>query len=837
MPESLASNEPNVAYALRYLASHLALAGRGEDLHSLVAESENQVQIWAEERYLHEESFAGYLEDVQIAWHYVADAKVLGPNVMGKQLRYSLIESSIRALAENLPAELLIGLVENQIDGWTPQRALSHALLQPNETRKAKILASLAKHLPSNLLNEALREAQRIGNEDARAQGLTGLALHLPLELRDLTFDDALAAARVIQDNAARACALRDLAALASADLQTPIWIEAVTAVKSIEDEVACCRILLTFVPYQHLDRAGETLAIATGFKNPEVRARALRELGPGLTVEQREQVLSEALVATLAITDEDQRAWALMEITPFLSPASLETVLSAAKQLRNEDARARILSVVVPRLPIERCGQELGNCLSAARRIRNEQDRAWSLLSLCPSLPVPQREHILGESLAAARSIERPGDRAFVLSAISSLDLAPEQQEQVLSEAAHAVEDLDPEGIRFWVQSEITPVMPSSLIDTALVRVRTLPNTKDFSEAIRRRALAMLAPRSSLEVQAESLANASTAARGIHDEDARKMLLGELIQYLLSDEDQSREDVEIREPSRALRPNSLMPGIDLEIPCSSGLDDWELDLASGSKTEVLRRRLERVRALGGLYWLQASELRRLAPHLSPDFLEEALEIARNLPETDLSGSPRARTLGELAAHVAPELQDQVFSEALSIVRGLPLENFFGSPRAEALAELADHMQPEQRGQVLIEAVNAARGIAVTNGVGSPRVLALTSLAARAPMWLHEQILNEALAVVRDLKKGVMGDDIQARVLGEVVSPWVRLARQEPMKAYALWVPTLHFIGGKPRPEALASLQVLVPVIMALGGVEAVRELTRAVEDTARWWP
>ncbi|WP_230968227.1 hypothetical protein [Nostoc sp. WHI] len=51
------------------------------------------------------------------------------PQVVGLQCRYALITTSLNSLAGNLPVELLVALVKNNV--WTAEQGLPYALQNP----------------------------------------------------------------------------------------------------------------------------------------------------------------------------------------------------------------------------------------------------------------------------------------------------------------------------------------------------------------------------------------------------------------------------------------------------------------------------------------------------------------------------------------------------------------------------------------------------------------------------------------------------------------------------------------------------------------------------------
>jgi hypothetical protein len=63
------------------------------------------------------------------------------------------------------------------------------------------------------------------------------------------------------------------------------------------------------------------------------------------------------------------------------------------------------------------------------------------------------------------------------------------------------------------------------------------------------------------------------------------------------------------------------------------------------------------------------------------------------------------------------------------------------------------------------------------------------------------------------------------------------LALLPPDVLRPLWRDWLRERAPGKRPELCRDLAAMMPVVMALGGPEAVMGLARAVNDVGRWWP
>jgi hypothetical protein len=321
--------EPGLAgvdggYPLRHLARHLEHAGRGEDLHRLLACSRAAGQGRAVNVWFDTHDYAGtpdsFIHDVDRARRLAdaaTDAQIRAgtrPTGLAREVRYALMTASIHTMTNNVSPQLLLALVNAGV--WNHTRALGHARRLEQHAARAEALTGLAPHLPAEqrpvVLAEALRAATAITHERFRAEALTGLAPHLPVEQR---------------------------------------------------------RVVLA-----------EALRVATAITDEYYRAQALTGLAPHLPVEQRPVVLAEALRAATAITDERFRAQALTGLAPHLAAEQLAEALRAATAITNEGSRAEALTGVAPHLSAEQLVYALQGGRGYARLAEAVLDRSRTL-------------------------------------------------------------------------------------------------------------------------------------------------------------------------------------------------------------------------------------------------------------------------------------------------------------------------------------------------------------------------------------------------------------------------------------------------------------------------
>ena len=142
----------NYDYARKHIVAHLIGAKLGDEMFALVAMSDR----WAKGREDKDESYSGYLVDLDQAWRWANEQS----KPLGKEIRCALIQSSIYSLASNLFPELLRQLVETGM--WSAGRALDNIEQMQDEGKRADAIKGIANLLPNNLISRTLEIAKTI---------------------------------------------------------------------------------------------------------------------------------------------------------------------------------------------------------------------------------------------------------------------------------------------------------------------------------------------------------------------------------------------------------------------------------------------------------------------------------------------------------------------------------------------------------------------------------------------------------------------------------------------------------------------------------------------------
>lgn len=340
--------ESNGTYALRHMAAHLANAERWEDLHELVAEGKGNHQEWAEARHKIDGSYLGYLEDLRLAW---TNARRLTPPKTletGRQIRYALIESSIRTLAAAMPVELLVALAKYQPYGWSQHHVLDYVQQLSDPRQQARILAELMPHLNTECQIRVINTIEQY-DETLMIESLLSLARYLPPSLHT----------RIL------------------------------SRVSKIEDEMTVARVITELVPLLPSDFCMRALKIAGALQNPRIRAMALGALATGLKANQKQTIQTElkTLVPLLNLTPLHMSDIEVIILAPYLPQKILDDFFSHRGDFRNwsHDLKSH-LADVYPFITAEASSKLLHSILDSLSHA--DQDRfSCEMTMLAPLL------------------------------------------------------------------------------------------------------------------------------------------------------------------------------------------------------------------------------------------------------------------------------------------------------------------------------------------------------------------------------------------------------------------------------------------------------------------
>lgn len=470
---------------------------------------------------------------------------------------------SLVTLAPHLPQGIRLSILRRTVDEID---RLS------NDAHRSNALSTLANHLAPEIAERALSCAEAIQQPAERARALTALAHHLPANTRPNLRVDALKTIQTILDEDERAEALIAFAPHLehiTDSKQFPVLLEnALDVVISINRRHLRARALVALAPHLTLDMQGEALAAVHSLNNERERAMLLGELAPTLPPEMlvaslavahsmqeqdarvhaltilahyapdhardqtmldalaaasnlphhyervialtalidvlpshlREQTYTNALETTRLIKNENARARALSLLGPHLPPRLLNRALETAYQLANPEQRFIALIGIAPHLPPDESGEIFNTLLSTVNELTFEYKRARSLIDLIPLLP----DHLLQEALHIAREIEEPFDRVSVF--INLVKRLPSDlQQPIIAESWHLIKLIDNGYDGASALSALAPLLPPAaaphIAQAAGAIIKSIVDEYDQTSAI-----GILAPLLAVEGQAPSV-------------------------------------------------------------------------------------------------------------------------------------------------------------------------------------------------------------------------------------------------------------------------------------------------------------------------------------------
>ncbi|WP_322751482.1 MULTISPECIES: NB-ARC domain-containing protein [unclassified Frankia] len=413
-------------------------------------------------------------------------------------------DRSVNLLAPHLPAVLL-------------GRALAAvgAVNEPHDRSAA--LARLVPHVPAEwrgpLLASALADAAAANRPYVSLDALARLAPHLSTT----QMKEALAVAVSIDERHGRVPALASMTPFLSEGLLSEAFAGALAIADPYLRAVAV-NVLASRLPSELLDQALESARAAD---DPYVGAIARAGVAPYLSTEQRRRVLDEAISLAGEVTDPLCQAEALAMAAQHLSPEDVSPALVAAFALDDVHGQIKVLSRLIPLLPVKRRRRVLDRALEASWIIDDPRRKAEALMDLVPHLRGTSRDAELSRALTAVALIDDPHDRWEALSGLAPhLPLSAAEQGAALA-AVYALDDVT------GLVEELPALrshLPSGFLDRALNGVGDLHDSRYQAEA-----LAGLAR----HLPAATLGRVLDAVVAIEDPLDRAIALSVLVKYL----------------------------------------------------------------------------------------------------------------------------------------------------------------------------------------------------------------------------------------------------------------------------------------------------------------
>jgi hypothetical protein len=864
-------------YALSRYPRHLLAAGRRSDLVALLHD-----RSWYERHEAFDPSLATYLSGVEVAWQAAEhmdddDVRAGGPaNRLGVEIRACLTVSSVVSLSARFSPRLISALV--RVHAWSPQRAFQVSRLIPTAEKRADVLAALAGEAPDDprVVAAAMEATDGIADEMMRAWMWQKLAPSVPAEL----LDDGLRRAgsltsRLPDERRPRAIAESALLARAAA---AGLPQRALNAARGMENETDRARVLAEVAGALPPDRTDEALGLVRGLSCTFDWAEPLAALAAATAGSRADgdALLREAFDTALCLHSPGRRSWVLRHwLAPVLPESWMNEALDAAR--RGPEPRFDLLAALAVRLGAL---GEWVRALDVARDLR--ADRVWrvrALVAVAPHAPEPERAALAQEMFDAVRAVQL----WFLPSELAGV--APHLTEPVLRKSLDWLDSFETGANSFDRETS------TKAVSALLPRLANLGHPQEAYERalagqeVGRRnndlpgvdAWADLIPKLPDPLRSQACREAVRLASSIDDVQGR---LWACVGQVKALGDEAVGDLprwlEAMAPSargRALR--MLVPQFPALLP----------DAVESALTENAVARFGGT-AIGSP---RVDALVELAPRLLGPIRERALDAARAAAsEVDDIDTRNEATLRVAAAFDAPGLATADVRKA--VVRRIEdagpsgwseymveeFERFLPAGLVKELKEVrvkrlvADARRAEKvdallaayskRGDRTSDTLNAAFDEACDIAAPKLRASALGQLAPHLMELLERQNLDDQRndrwsmrqATVLETLAAYLNPEQLPDALGAALdlvasrSTWsskALAALSTPLatlpydRVCSLWRQALHTVAPMHRTETLQHLGSLGPVMAALGGQAAARDLVGAIEETASWWP
>jgi hypothetical protein len=665
---------------------------------------------------------------------YLTDAQLLDlyQEVQSCQDQETRLLCSIR-LALWLPPQHFQAIIRT---AWEEARAITVPEAQARVLLRLTPLLTLVHDEPAapTVLLEVVSLAQAIGNIEARIRSLIALVPYLPHTMRVRTLHRVIDEIDRLHNDSQRATALCTLAVYLSTEVEA--------------------RVL----------RSAESILV------PAEKARTFTVLARYLPGALQTYLRHNALNVIGSISDEEERADALIAFAPHLEPIAnsdqlpplVEQALAIATSVKRRHLRARVLVALAPYLTADMQSE----ALAAVHNLGNERERAILLVALAPNLP----PNLLVTSLAAARGMESPDARVHVLNALARY--VPESaREQTVMDALTAAANLPHRYERVNALIDLMDILPPLLQDktytAALDAARLIEN-----ENARARALSMMSANLPTRLQTRAL---------------------EVAQQLGS-------------------PQQRFSALCSLLPTLNGADRARVADELLQATRDLALDYKRARAIG-----------EMAAALPPQRLAETLEIAQAIDDP----MDRVTAFTAIIPHLPAEERRQVVTAAWQLIRAI--DN--GYDAASALAALAP-LLPKAAAHNLARAAGMVIG-SIMDEYDQASAITLLAPWLAAPIEDAGPLPDKYTTLESGIQAVLQVADptLRMNLLGQAVELWLDIS--EPDQGYRLWQQVMQYLAALSFADALLALSVLLPVVRQQAGHQRVEQVAQLLNSLA----
>jgi len=726
---------------------------------------------------------------------------------------------------------------------------------------RAKVLAQLIPYCKdterSAICERVLQAVGEIGvGEDYyRADVLIELARQLcPGTERQGVLSEALPIARRIMDADVRAELLGQAATVASAENQLGLYREAATAACAIQDTARRAEALWGLA-YRFPE--SEQLPFLTAHwqtvqaLSPRGMVRSGTIIGAEpLWISSMQEAFQVRVAVFSQLPSESLRQSATEPMGLGAEYWEIEPFVPGTCRIKT-DVWCGLMAHLMTHIPAE----DRGMVLSEMQELVGDMSLNVQV-ALAPLVPVDQQAVWLDGVEKAARRAWDPQARTDALRMLAHLPRG-KQQNEVLSEALAAVEQIDEGLYRALTLRWLIPLLPSRLTERAL-RI-----AKDIDSAVDRTELLIeIAQRMPEQSRGPVLDEALKTAQAIAD--APPFQASMLIQLIpMLGEAKQPEVIEQALNAIFAEPMNMNMSFEfsniqaqgkalVQVYALFGLLEWQLEsgtafqtksaaLSCGNHTYHLTSPVLEFQTKSAALscsgvsphrawcsplgqfevklYTKSELLSTLAPLLPPESLTQAVDMAQSIRDTRERGDALMILSDHLPDDQAMNLINQLFPLADTIQDD--------ASRALFLLDLALRTPLDGRSATLGEVCDIA--LSIKNP--QVRVAVMTEVALNSPPDLQQKIWRQICSEDMLLKWAQSVDEDAAAGFAPL---WARMPH--PV-GYQLWVPALRTLSRLLRPRFLSALDTLVPVLVALGGQESASAVADAILETLKAWP
>ena len=841
-------------YILQYLVQHLDDVSAVPSTYMSLVE-EGWLRAWE----AFEGGYRGFAHSVEEIFNRVCSA---GPEF---RLRYAwmircrLIGNSLVSIGSSIPARLLVACVSNKV--------INHSQC-----------IYWLKYAPAV----------------ERLRGFAALTALTDGARRQLIFDEALEAVRAINYWSDLTSTTIEVLSNLSEEERTRLLTHVLDKIKFNDDAAWAIRELAPVLPKDLLTVARE---IAGNIKPADRRCRAFTGLAGYLGEPGRSLAVSHALNMINQIESDWERATILRELSPYITPGLIETAVGVMRGLEDIRVRIKAITHLAPYLPSSEraaliCGAGylagrieqpaskaiafaslaqhlagggtqslLSEAVRTARAIDDSEARAGVLAELIPYIPKQQREEFVVLSIKDAREIEEWWKRDLVMkdfapylskalqldvevqylaaghfvsvmagaggtsdvsqqariSAERAMLVAEPKRSEALSEALKKVGYADiPE--RSKGLAALAPYLPKVLLREALTCAKTIGDTIE-----RMRVLACLAEQMSKPAQSQIESSILSELQAISNEWMRSRGLvaiaphlsdhglAEVLHHVEQIENSFTRFTAIESITPNL-PTSLLPHSDriaLSLPPSD-----QARLKESFKYDKAEPQLSQKAFSLGRVWRSLSAVSRL-----------------NAAKSIEAFSPKIHAIAE----VLPDLSEVERTNAAQCAEEFAREIENAGARIENLIAIAKKLSGDGRERILRDCLDDARAIA---DPGS-RAKALTDVISLLEQSVSRESCVEIISAIEQSYGTYVSDSgqIYASSTDEIprIISWAITVMPENF-IQQLFATVLQKSIKVGRASLFERLQPFLPASV-IGGEVGLLEVSRAISDTARWFP